>query len=661
MRIFILGVLLLFQVTVHAQKTGQLLIDSILRGLPSMPGDSNKIKALGKISETYISVDPAKGIGYAKTGLSLSEQMGNKRGISRFENLLGLMVGDTGNNIQARVHFERSYKINKEIGYSFGMISNLSNIGRSYQRMSEYSKALEYFFRALTIAEDKKINEQIALVGTNITSSFFSQKNYAKALEYAAMTLKYGRLSNTPNNIGKALFEIGIIKQETNDSAAAEKYIDSALHIYEEINNMPAVVQVLSQKATLLFPNYRKAIVQLMKVQKILDSTGPSSLSMIGNLSSLGTASYALALQSTSPEKQKYLEQSAKWLNRGIELTKETHNPEYLANMYLALSRTEEARKNDGRALQYFKLYYSINDSLFSQDKKNELAGLETKYKVSEKDNEIAISRLNLVNQQKTLLALIVGLVLLGIIGSLLLWQNKTRKKTNIRLQDLNAKLEKANQVKLKFFGMLSHDFRTPVSNLANYLHLLKNAPDLLTETERIESRRQIGQSTEDLLQILETTLLWSKEQMENFRPNIQLIPVERLFSYLKKFFSETGHVILQFNAPGNLTISGDENYLKVIMQNLTSNAIKAVRHQPDGLIEWTAVQEAHYTQLIVRDNGPGLGDEQVKRLYNEGSDFNAGTGFGFHLIRDLAAAIKIKISVKSLPGTGTTFTLSTS
>ena len=44
----------------------------------------------------------------------------------------------------------------------------------------------------------------------------------------------------------------------------------------------------------------------------------------------------------------------------------------------------------------------------------------------------------------------------------------------------LNNQLDEANKVKAKFFGILSHDLRSPVANLIHFLHLQKNDPDLL-------------------------------------------------------------------------------------------------------------------------------------------------------------------------------------
>jgi signal transduction histidine kinase len=190
-------------------------------------------------------------------------------------------------------------------------------------------------------------------------------------------------------------------------------------------------------------------------------------------------------------------------------------------------------------------------------------------------------------------------------------------------------------------------------------LHLLRNEPDAMAPQEKAEYQQQISQSVHDLLQTMETMLLWSKEQMANFKPRIEMVPINDLFEYLQKFFASTTPVNMRFTAGENLEVAADENYLKVIMQNLTANAIKALDNRQDGYIEWKAVQEKGQTILSITDNGPGINEEQARSLYQEGSSFNAKTGFGHHLIRDLARAIRYRISVESKPGMGTTFVLS--
>jgi signal transduction histidine kinase len=170
--------------------------------------------------------------------------------------------------------------------------------------------------------------------------------------------------------------------------------------------------------------------------------------------------------------------------------------------------------------------------------------------------------------------------------------------------------------------------------------------------------QKKISSSAENLLETMEAMLLWSKGQMENFKPEVKTITVNDVFEYLQKFFASTDNVEFKFSNPQNAQVSTDENYLQTIMHNLTANAVKALKNSSNATIEWAAKKEGNKTILSITDNGPGLDAEHANVLYTDNTITSSKTGFGLHLIRDLAKAIQCKISVQSKPGSGTTFTL---
>jgi len=599
-----------------------------------------------------------KSFSYAEEGLKLAEKVKWKKGIANLHNNLGLYISDTGNSALARKHFEQSYTLNKELDSKFNLINNLNNIGRSYWHESDYPKAIEYYFRALAIAQATKNNEQIALVGTNLTAIFTSQENYAKAEEYAKMTIKHGELSNAPNHLGKGLTQLGNIKMATNDSAAAKVYLGKALKVYEDIDNKPAIAVVMSSMASLEYPNHKQAIEIRLKVQEIMDEISPSTLNSMENIANLGISYYYLALESQGSEKVFLLNKSETSLLRAETWSRQSGDPDLTAKIALAQAHLKEEKGDYKAALNYYKTYNATNDSLFSQEKKNEIAGLEGKHNIALKDDEIAINKLMLSNQRQIQIGLIVGLFLAAVIGGLLYWQSRNRKKTNTTLMVLNNQLDEANKVKAKFFGILSHDLRGPVANLIHFLDIQKSSPDLLSAEQRNVHQQRIERSAEDLLNNMEAMLLWSKEQMQNFKPNIENVAVSDLFDYLRKFFGQTEQINIVFDHSPGLVVSTDENYLRVIMQNLTANAIKAINNIPNAVIEWKAKKEGNKTILSITDNGPGISDEQAKALFDDNIVANSKNGFGLHLIKDLAKAIRYKISVQSQWGQGTTFVL---
>ena len=244
-------------------------------------------------------------------------------------------------------------------------------------------------------------------------------------------------------------------------------------------------------------------------------------------------------------------------------------------------------------------------------------------------------------------------------IGGLLYWQNRTRTKVNRTLITLNSQLDEANEVKTRFMGILNHDLRAPVTNLINILHLQKEAPGLMDETKTAAHSERIRGQAVSLLETMEDLLSWSKGQMKNFQPQRKDIAAGNLFTDIKNTFSGTPDITLQFSDPEALVFHTDEYFIKTIMRNLTSNAIKSLKGNPAGNIQWTAFMENGKKILTVADNGPGISDEALKPLYDESMPSTLKSGLGLHLVRDLAKIISCEVTVRTTPGAGTEFRLS--
>jgi signal transduction histidine kinase len=643
-----------------SQKQGQPLVDSLLLELPKMTADSNKVKLLSRISQVYYTLNPMKCFSYAEQGLELAEKLQWKRGMANLSNNLGLFISDTGNNKLARDYFDKSYELNKEIGASVNIINNLNNIGRTYQSEADFTRAADYFFKALVIAEEIKNNEQIALVGTNLTATFYKQNDYPKAKKYGEMALKNAEIAKHSRHIITSLLLLGTTNYKLGDTTGAKIQLNRALKLSEETSNYVSISNILTSLSTIEYPNYKKQVELLERAKKIFDEINPNSITAATNTANLAEAYHKLSFEEKSPQKEFAQQKAREYLLQAKRISEQISDPEFDAKFMLILADFEEDKGNYKTALAYYKRVTAINDSLYSQAKKNEIAGLEGTYNIAIKDKELAINKLLLNSQRKTQIGLLAGLVLLSVIGGLLFWQASSRKKTNTTLMVLNNQLDEANKIKARFFGILSHDLRSPVANLINFLQFQKNEPESLSAEQKLSHQQNISESAENLLSNMEAMLLWSKEQMADFKPKIKTIPVADLFDYLQKYFGQTEQTKISYDHEPGLSVSADENYLRVIMQNLTSNAVKVLKNAPGGTISWNAKQEGNSTILSITDNGPGINADQVKALYNEDSmGVNERTGFGFHLIRDLAKAIRYTISIQSQPGLGTTFILS--
>ncbi|RYY52604.1 MAG: HAMP domain-containing histidine kinase [Chitinophagaceae bacterium] len=643
--------------TGRAQLQGQPLIDSLVAALPSMNEDSNKVKSLSRISQVYYQVNIMQSFPYVKEGLVLAEKIKWKKGIANLNNNLGLYTSDTGNYTVGNEHYKKSLEINTELGAKNNQINNLNNLGRNYQFLADYTTAATYLFQALAIAREIKSDDHISLVATNLASCFFNQKNYPKQLEYAELTFVHAKRAKNYSNMVNALMNFANVSLASKDTVKTKDWLQQALAIAEDNSLYGDMAKVMVNLSVLVVPDYKKAIDLMLRADTIISQISPGTETDLYNKLNLAENYFQLTRVHSGAVKSGYLAESARWLAAAKELLLEDR-PGMMVNILALESDLAEDRGDYRQALTAFRRSAALNDSLFSQEKKNDIAELEGKHNLAIKDNEIAINWLTLANQRKTQWGLVAGLALLLAVGILLYRQSRIRKRNNQALTLLNNKLDEANKVKARFFSILSHDLRSPVVRLIHFLQLQKENPDLLNAEQAIRHQQKISNSAENLVATMEAMLLWSKEQMENFQPQIREVEVAGLFSYLEDYFGDTGNTQLSYSAAPALRVRTDEDYLRTIMQNLTANAIAALDNKPGASIHWKAWAENGKTMLSITDNGPGMSAAKARAIFEKTVSANSRSGLGMHLVRDLSAAIGLKVSVDSKPGEGTVFLL---
>ncbi len=325
---------------------------------------------------------------------------------------------------------------------------------------------------------------------------------------------------------------------------------------------------------------------------------------------------------------------------------------------YQLLSEINKLQSNFKESLIAHEQYVLYKDSIYNSDNKETIKNLEDKREIELRDNKLKINQLELNNKEKQKWYLLGGLGLLTVIGGLLFYQSRKRKQVNVKLETLNQELDQANKAKTRFFGILNHDLRGPVANLVFFLQLQQESPEMLDEEsiKRMQVKTMTG--AKKLLSTMEDILQWSKSQMENFKPQPKNIAVSQLFNDTKKVFSGYLKINFEYQNPNNIEIFTDENYLKTIIRNLTSNAINVFTNTENPLIIWKAWQENNISYFSIQDNGLGANQEQFNALFEDTEITSANSGLGFYLIRDMAKAINCEITVDSKIGVGTTFTL---
>ncbi|RYY62501.1 MAG: sensor histidine kinase [Chitinophagaceae bacterium] len=647
----------------RCQKTGQPVVDSLLVELNKPLDDSSRVKTLEAISLEYIKTDHAKAMQYADEGIRLARKMNWKKGEIHLLVVRANALNEKGDKDGALEIYTRVLAAARELGDEYTLSITLNDIGGSFLRASDNLNATRYYTESLDLSLKIRNDNLIGTNYYNLSTVFYNQQDYKKSLDYAEKSLQYILKTNNADKIARSYNGLANVYMATGETDKAKANYERAMEMYKKSGNRTGLAIIYSQYAILFDPDYASIIHYQKLSQQIWDEVNPTHYNSIINLGNTGETYLNLiradTLSRLTGSQEKALYDSARAsLDRCLQYCRATSDMENLAYFSMLYSDMLAMQGNYKDALDKYKTGTAINDSLYSQANKNAIAGLESKREIGLRDKQIEINQLALSSERKQRIGLITGIALLLVIVALILRQSRVRKKTNTVLIRLNDQLDEANKVKAKFFAILSHDLRSPISNLVSFLELQEDAPDLLGPEQAKRQQQQIGSSARSLLETMESMLLWSKGQMEQFRPSIRPVKVASLYQHVEKLFANSGTTII-FDDPGNLEVNTDENYLQTIMHNLTANAVKALGRQSDGLIRWSAIKEQGETVLSITDNGPGLRDEQVSALYDDTVVANEKTGLGLHLVCDLASAIQCRIAVRSQLQSGTTFTLS--
>lgn len=621
--------------------------------LKSMKEDSLKVNLLNKTGFSLIDTDTVKAFEYSNEALRISKELDWEEGIAKSNFALGTIYNQYSQFDKALVYFNLALETSNQ-RFKGTLYQSIGNI---YINKSDFSKALDYYFRALKIDETLKDKKDIAKISANIGSIYYGIHDFKNALVYFNKAAKGYKETRNENDLAIVYRNIGGVYNSLGQTKKAIQFYEESYQLSQKTKNEMLQARLLSDFALLYYNlnDFDKAInyIQLsLKLKKAIDQQ-----TIAFNHGLLGDAYIGKA--KLNKNNRALLDSAFINLNQALKLHKEFKSNRDLAYDYSSLTQVYKLRGDYKNALSTYEVAMVYEDSVFNFDNKETIKSLEDKRSIELRDREIKINKLKLEAKERQKWALMLGLGLLGIIGGLFFYQSRQRRKANVKLAEKNNELDQANKIKARFFSILNHDLRSPVYNLIHFLHLKKENPELLDEEMKRSIEEKTMVSAENLLTSMEDMLLWSKSQMENFKPEPKNIFIADIFTDTEKHFESERNVKILFQNLQDVQIFTDENYLKTIIRNLTGNAIKALEKIEKPTITWKAWQENNQTFLSVTDNGVGATQEQLKALYDDSEVVGIKTGLGLHLIRDLAKAIDCKISVESKENIGTTFTLS--
>ena len=315
----------------------------------------------------------------------------------------------------------------------------------------------------------------------------------------------------------------------------------------------------------------------------------------------------------------------------------------------------QEARNNDPRkALEYLERSIVMKDSIFNENQQQLIRDYQVRYAMQEKEHELAMQR----EKNEKARMMLVGLVILAIVlfALFVIWLRlaQMRKKRNQELTELN-------EMKDRLMSIVSHDVKTPVSAIRNVLEQLCSYYDGMNDTDRKASLMMLKSTSEALSDRLYNILQWVKSVLEHgvVTPkdfNLAALVDESIKS--QRYSMDVKALQVTNEVPVELMVYNDPSVVSLVLQNLLSNAVKF--SYPHGEIRVRTEEEADCVWLVVQDNGKGIPEQKLEKIFrfvtnsSSGTGGETGTGIGLFVSKQLLDKTGGAIRVESVLGEGT-------
>ena len=260
--------------------------------------------------------------------------------------------------------------------------------------------------------------------------------------------------------------------------------------------------------------------------------------------------------------------------------------------------------------------------------------------------------------------------------------QNRDIEIKNVEIEQARQELEErarqldlASRYKSQFLANMSHELRTPLNSLLILARLLANNPEENLTPKQVEYANVIHSSGADLLQLINDILDLSRVEAGKMELHPERFAlgalVDDLLAVFRPLTTEKG---LEFVAepvaadvPAELFT--DRQRLRQILHNLLSNAVKFTERGRVEVRIATASPPGTAEPVLafsVTDTGVGISEQNLEVIFGafqQGDGTTSrrygGTGLGLAICRELAAQLDGQITAESVPGEGSTFTLS--
>ena len=558
---------------------------------------------------------------------------------------------------------EQAIKLAEKLNISPAQPTVFKGIG--YLNSGKLASALECFMKAANYYKEDHNNKGLATVYLYISEAYNLQENHDNEKYYLKNAIEIFRKEKDSINLASSLHNLGYTDYSMGQYDTALILFSKTSEIYQKLGYVTEYAYCLGNSGLVYSrqSEYEKAEDYLLRAIDILTKQGDDyavtqyMIEYAGILQHKGEIKKAIACATKS------FHYATK--NNIIEFERDAAYR--LAQLYQVSGKYDSA-------YHFQSLYINANDSIKSYKNIQKMADLRTEFEVAKKQAEVDVLQKNRVIQRIVIGGLI--LILLLAMGLVMLYYynlKRSQKLTaalderRILLEKQSTELKELNRIKDKFFSVISHDLRGPISSIAGISYMINESVENNNPALLHEITDYIDQTVFSLTGLLENLLNWAQNQQGKFPYQEENIDTKATIQEVVKLFSTITllkNIRIKLKIKPKLIIPGDRNSMMMIIRNLLSNALKFT-HKGGTVSISTAITPDGKAEIVVSDNGIGIPAEKIPWLFDfkenkstYGTEKEKGIGLGLNLIHEFVKMNKGTIEVKSTVGKGTSFIL---
>lgn len=473
-------------------------------------------------------------------------------------------------------------------------------------------KALQaYILFRLGVLKDAKIHFDNLSVTSDLDLKQFSFKNL-------------GDLYHTKNQFDSAQFYY---------RKAFTIPIEQSQYFTTEIHENLAYIELIKK-------NYPKAEESYQKILNVYKKVKDSN-AIARTFSNIGNLFY-----------EQFQDQEANsYFDSAYAAIKTSNNLQLKSQIIYNLYLTNEVLKNKDIAINYFKEYNEIKDSIQKQNHLWEIAKQQEAFAVAQKQSEIDLK----TAERNTFIAVSMAILLILILG---VFAYRRLNKQHQEIQKLNTKLDQLNSAKDQLFTIIAHDLRGPVALLKQAFQLQK----FQKENPQTAIDQDIPKILDSLSMLLDNLLNWALSQSSLLQVQKDWFPLQPILKQIGEQYQgliDEKNIQFSIDISRSVLIYGDMELLKVALRNSLDNAIKFT--PIGGTIQFKeTVEDANYTLSLV-DSGIGIPKELLSLLFEMSSQKiqkdttgRKSSGLGLLLTQSMIQLNEGQLRIKQNPSGGT-------